>query len=123
MNSFNHYSYGSIGDWIYKNIGGLRPDEENPGYKHFSVRPCLDPRITDAAVCYDSIYGKIRCGWRRTGDCIDLEVTVPVNTSADIILDSAQKIIADDGVAFDQGQDAYHACVGSGTYHIRYVLK
>ena len=35
MNSFNHYSYGAIGDWMYKELLGIRPDESMPGYKHF----------------------------------------------------------------------------------------
>lgn len=107
MNSFNHYSYGSVGDWMYKNIGGLRPDPEKPGYCHFYVQVQTDGRIHSAETRFRSIYGTIRTNWLIRDDRhVQLEVEVPVNTTAEIKLENGEKY-----------------SVGSGKYHFDYVKQ
>lgn len=85
MNSFNHYSYGSIGEWIYKNIGGLSADAQNPGYHHFTVSPKINGKLRSAEMSFRSIYGTIASSWKlsENGKLL-LDVTVPVNTSASV---------------------------------------
>jgi alpha-L-rhamnosidase len=50
MNSFNHYAYGSIGEWLYQYIAGLNPDEQQPGYRHFVLSPHPGGGLTWAKV-------------------------------------------------------------------------
>ena len=86
MNSFNHYAYGAIGDWIYSNIAGLQEDEDYPGYKHFIIRPIITDSLNYAKSYFNSMYGTIRSEWSRNGNQIEFNITVPPNTRATVIL-------------------------------------
>lgn len=80
MNSANHPALGSVGDWIFREIGGIHPVA--PGYKEILIRPRVDQRIGRADVTYDSRYGPIHCAWQLANDLLHLEVTIPPNTTA-----------------------------------------
>lgn len=82
MNSFNHYSLGSVGAWLYSGAAGIQPDESRPGYKHFFLQPQFTKRLSHVKASLDSPYGLIRCAWERKGDQIALMLTVPPNTTA-----------------------------------------
>jgi alpha-L-rhamnosidase len=84
MNSFNHYAYGAIGDWMYRVVAGIEIGEA--GYKHIIIQPHPDKRLSYAKASYESSYGKIVSGWEIKGDSTVLNVTIPANTSATIIL-------------------------------------
>lgn len=86
MNSFNHTAYGSIGNWLYSRIGGIRPDPSEPGFKHFFIQPEPGEHLTYADMTYESMYGVIHCRWSRKEEIFKLSVRVPFNTTADIIL-------------------------------------
>jgi alpha-L-rhamnosidase len=84
MNSFNHYAYGAVGNWMYQNIAGLKPDNAKPGFKHFFIEPKPGGGLTSAKAGYDSVYGKIVSNWEITGDVFKLNVEIPVNTTATV---------------------------------------
>ena len=86
MNSFNHYAYGSVGDWLYSHVAGLQLDPENPGYKHFVVKPILTPLLSFVNLSYESMYGEIRIRWELDGSDFSLEVTIPPNTRASVFV-------------------------------------
>ncbi len=123
MNSFNHYAYGSIGDWIYKVVGGIRPDKDNPGFKHFFIAPEIGGDLEYAKTNYESIYGEIKVDWDRKQNVINLEAVIPPNTTATILLKQAIRIKENDGITFEKCNLGYMANVNSGTYHISYELK
>lgn len=89
MNSFNHYAYGSVVEWLYRGIAGLSPDEKNPGFRRFTVTPNPGGELTFAKAELESMYGKITAGWQ----CEDKEkiylVEVPANTSARLCIPKA----------------------------------
>ncbi len=89
MNSFNHYAYGAIGDWMYKNIVGINLTEKEPGYKKIFIKPTPGGNITNAEGKYESIYGSIQSVWEVKGGKIVIDVTIPVNTEAKILLPQA----------------------------------
>ncbi|MDR1093248.1 MAG: glycoside hydrolase family 78 protein [Clostridiales bacterium] len=66
MNSFNHYAYGSCGEWMYKYCLGINPVEGAPGFKKVLFRPFIDPggKITRAEGCYQSVNGAVKASWR-----------------------------------------------------------
>ena len=68
MNSFNHYSLGSVGAWLYSGAAGIQSDESNPGYKHFFLEPQFTSRLTCVRATFDSPYGVIASGWRVEKD-------------------------------------------------------
>lgn len=80
MNSFNHYAYGCILDWMVEVLAGLNVDERITGYKRFSVAPHL-PDTWDSLNCrYDSLYGRIAVSLRRADGAIAVRLAVPENT-------------------------------------------
>lgn len=87
MNSFNHYAYGAIGDWMYRVVAGIEIGK--PGYKHLLIQPRPTDRLTYARAAYQSSYGEIASGWERTGEIMTVRVTVPPNTTATIRLPGA----------------------------------
>ncbi len=82
MNSFNHYSLGSVGEWLYRHVAGIELDSARGGYKRFTLRPFPGPGLDHARASYDSLYGPIVSAWRWEGDRFVWSVRVPANTSA-----------------------------------------
>ena len=86
MNSFNHYAYGAIGDWMYRVTTGIDTDPEAPGYKKIIIRPQLTDKLTSAAADLQTYYGTVRSHWKREGKTVQLEVEIPANTTATVYL-------------------------------------
>ncbi|MBE8713061.1 alpha-L-rhamnosidase [Sphingobacterium sp. KB22] len=84
MNSFNHYAYGAIGEWMYQQIGGIQPSVNAPGYKEFIIAPKPGGGLTFANTAFESAYGKIVSNWKIDAGKMTLEVHVPSNTTAKI---------------------------------------
>lgn len=91
MNSFNHYAYGAIGQWMYERVAGLAPDPAQPGYKHFFVRPFIASQLDSARAELETPYGKAISGWTKRGGKVTLDVTVPPNTTATIEFPNGRK--------------------------------
>ncbi len=83
MNSFNHYSLGSVVEWMYAYMGGIKPYK--PGFKEFFVRPYFNEAVGETKVTYDSISGKIISSWKKSEDGYILKLTVPSNTKAHLM--------------------------------------
>lgn len=86
MNSFNHYAYGAIGEWLYTYVSGIKIDESQPGYKHFILAPHPGGGLSYANAEFDSMYGKIISNWKKDGDTFVYNIEIPVNTTATVIL-------------------------------------
>jgi alpha-L-rhamnosidase len=86
MNSFNHYAYGAIGQWMYERIAGLAPDPEHPGYKHFYIQPHPGGPLTSAQAELETPYGPAASAWQRSGDSLIVKATVPPNTTATLVV-------------------------------------
>ncbi len=93
MNSYNHYAYGAIGDWLYRRVAGIDMDESVPGYKRAIIRPQPPAEGLDwAEGRLKTMYGEIRSAWRKLdGGRMRLEVTIPPNTAAEIRLPGAEE--------------------------------
>jgi len=97
MNSFNHWALGAVGEWMWRNIIGLNPDESKPGWKHFVIEPRPGGGLTWARGRYKSIRGTIISDWRLENGKFHLDVTVPPNTTATVYLPAkdAQSVTID----------------------------
>lgn len=84
MNSFNHYAYGAVGDWMYQNIGGIAAVE--PGYKTSRIAPVVGGGLTHGSGELTTVYGRIATDWAVDGEDLSLAVEVPVNTTAEVVL-------------------------------------
>ncbi len=88
MNSFNHYSYGSVAEWMYQYAAGIQYDETNPGYKHFTIAPHPSNQLNEFKAEYESVYGRIVSDWVMDGEDFTLNVTIPANTTATVRIPS-----------------------------------
>jgi alpha-L-rhamnosidase len=88
MNSYNHYAYGAIGDWMYQNITGIQAAEA--GYKKIIIKPIIGGNLTWAEAGYDCPYGHISSKWKIDAGKLDMTVVIPPNTTADIFVPDAQ---------------------------------
>jgi alpha-L-rhamnosidase len=124
--SLDHEALGSVGNWMFQNIGGLVPDPASPGFKHFLVRPRPGGGLTHAQISYESPQGRIAARWADLRDRFTLEVEVPVNATATVMLpaagpaditESGRPAIRSGGVVF-AGMNAGSAAwnIGSGRY-------
>lgn len=87
MNSFNHYAYGAIGDWMYRVVAGIEIDA--PAYKKIKIQPHPDPRLEYARASFNSAYGEIQSGWTLKDGQLRVSVSIPPNTQATIELPKA----------------------------------
>ena len=86
MLSFNHYAFGAIGDWLYRAVAGINPDELNPGFRHIVIKPVPGGGLTYAKASYSSIYGLISSEWTIADATFNLKVEIPANTTATVII-------------------------------------
>lgn len=93
--SYNHYAFGCVGEWMYREIGGLKALK--PGYKKIRVEPSLDCGLTRAAVSEETPYGRAAVDWELIDGKAIVHVTVPVNTSAEICLPGKATVSAGSG--------------------------
>ena len=132
MNSFNHYAYGAIGEWLYRHVAGMDIDPEMPGYKHILLAPHPGGGLTNANAEFTSLYGKVKSSWKIEGNDFVYDVTVPANTTATVTLPSAQAdqltvnaqaMSASIKESLKQTEKGVSLNVGSGSYQFRYVMK
>jgi len=84
MNSFNHYAYGAIGDWMYRTVAGVQ--EDAPGYKKIIIKPHIGGGLTNAKASLKTYYGNVSAGWKLVNNQVELDVNIPVNTTVTIYI-------------------------------------
>ncbi|MHB1033198.1 MAG: family 78 glycoside hydrolase catalytic domain [Pirellulales bacterium] len=127
MNSFAHYSFGSVGEWMFAAVAGI--DAAEPGYKRLVIHPHVGGGLTQAKASYDSIRGRIATDWKVENGTFRLKVTIPANTTATVyipakdaaaVTESGRPAAEAEGVKFlraEGGEAVYE--VGAGEYEFR----
>ncbi len=133
MNSFNHYAYGAVGNWLYTNVAGIQTDAENPGYKVIIIKPVISEKLEFAVATYNSMYGEIKSRWELKGEKLKLFVTVPANTSARIFIpatenaeikDNGMPLANNDEITIVGYKEGYFVVeTGSGNYEFESALN
>ena len=128
MNSFNHYAYGAIGDWMYRVSAGL--DTQSPGYRHLLLRPHPTQQLEYSKASFESPYGTVQSGWERKDGKIIVNITVPANATAIVLLQTEkQAAIMENGKAISSNQNISdiqningktQLKIGSGNYVFEY---
>lgn len=122
MNSFNHYAYGAVGEWLYRTVAGIEFDEKKPGCRHTLIAPHIGGGLTFVRASFRSGYGPVKVEWwTEDGADVWLHVAVPHNTTATIMLDLAKEVTEDAGQVFTRCSGGFHAMVGSGSYQFRFT--
>lgn len=130
MNSFNHYAFGAVGEFLYGYVGGIQP--ASPGYKTIKIRPVIGAGLSFANTSLESPYGRISSAWKTEADGLQLDVTIPPNTTATIhvpttdaasVTESGKPAAKASHVKFlrqEAGCAVYE--VGAGTYQFHAAL-
>ncbi|MCU0456373.1 MAG: glycoside hydrolase family 78 protein [Bacteroidales bacterium] len=106
MNSFNHYAYGAIGDWMYRVSAGI--EALAPGYREILIQPVPSKKLSFSKASYESLYGTISSGWERKNGKLAFTVKIPANTKATIKLpaDNVSKV-TENGLPVREGEGAF----------------
>ena len=133
MNSFNHYSLGSVGALLYQMVAGIAVDPDRPGYEHVLVRPRPGGGLTHARATYRSIRGPIAVAWEIADGAFRVDVTIPANSTATVFLATANPDTVTEsdrpageaeGVRFLREEEGCAVfAVGSGAYRFRSVTE
>jgi alpha-L-rhamnosidase len=130
MNSYNHYAYGAVAEWLYRYAAGIDESAEDPGFHHIILHPQFDASLGEAKATYDSSYGPITSSWKVDGNSIKWDVVIPPNTTSLIyfpggvstrILEDGKDIRQSAGVSFvlrDSRNAVYEAGAGSYTFTV-----
>jgi alpha-L-rhamnosidase len=115
MNSFNHYAYGAVGDWLYRVVAGVDTDPETAGYKRIVMRPRPGGGLTHAKAEYVTLYGPASLAWSLEESTMRVDVLVPHNTTARVVLpDAVAGSVEGGSVRFRRCAGGAEAVVGSG---------
>lgn len=93
MNSFNHYAYGAIEEWMMSHCLGIQRDETQPGYKHFYMQPEIGSQLSFAKGGFETMYGKVESSWEKKGNTVIYKLAVPANTSVTVSLPVSAKVM------------------------------
>uniref|UniRef100_UPI0035C21925 alpha-L-rhamnosidase C-terminal domain-containing protein n=1 Tax=Cohnella herbarum TaxID=2728023 RepID=UPI0035C21925 len=132
MNSYNHYAYGAIGDWLYRVVGGI--DLLEPGYKKIRIEPQIGEHLSWAEASYNSVHGNITVSWKKHQEgSVEMAVTIPANTTAvihvpasncDEIMDNGKQIYQIKDLSHIEQTDNGHALhVCSGSYRFTFPYR
>jgi alpha-L-rhamnosidase len=130
MNSFNHYAYGAIGEWLYKAVAGIDLDPQQPGYHHILFRPHPGGGLDRAEAALETVYGPASSNWKIADGRFTLAVEVPPNAGATVTLPGTRRgqvneggrpLTQGNGIAdIAEGDKAVTVRIGSGRYVFEY---
>ncbi|MFC0560609.1 alpha-L-rhamnosidase [Halalkalibacter alkalisediminis] len=131
MNSFNHYAYGAVVEWMYNYMAGISNNPDQLGFQNFVLQPTLDKekRITWVNGSYKSVYGEMESNWKVENEVFTYEATVPANTTATLYLPAVSEKMVIEGkklasqsegvefVKFENGKAVFELQSGSYVFH------
>ncbi|QCT01496.1 alpha-l-rhamnosidase [Paenibacillus algicola] len=131
MNSFNHYAYGAVGDWLYRTVAGIDTATSQPGYKHIIINPTFGSELNWVKASYESLYGTIRSEWSKQENGMEINIAIPPNTTAQVIFKGINRVeqLEEGGsilpimgglLSWDCCEDHVALHLGSGNYSFRY---
>ena len=116
--SLNHIMFGEIGAWYYKALGGLKPDQEKPGFKNVVLEPLFVKGLNSFQASHAGPFGEIQSSWKRDGNTVVYQVVVPANSSASLKL-SGIEVSQNGKVVYTQPKSintGYLTNLAAGTY-------
>ncbi len=133
MNSYNHYAYGAVADWIYRYAAGIDTVPADPGFHTILLHPNFDKKLGSLDFSYESSYGTTHSSWTISGNIATWKLTIPPNSTGQLSLTSEQEHafkldgqISRRATRFEprsnRGSDAHEYSLPSGTYQFEIAL-
>lgn len=113
MNSYNHYAYGAVCQWLFEGVAGIAPSENAPGFDEIIVDPLILPALSPVQAWHDCRHGRIKAGWSLTGNQVAYSLTIPQGSQArlkpsetrrNITLNGAAVAMPTDGLVLPEGE-------------------
>ena len=124
MNSYNHYAYGAVCQWLFEAVAGFRPDPQKPAFEHIVFEPLVIPALSPVQAHHDSPAGRIEAGWTVEGDAVTYTITVPAKASGTLILRPGYTDIAIDGKPLPTpGTENARSLLAPGTHTITFRIS
>ena len=125
MNSYNHYAYGAVCQWLLEGVAGFRPDPNLPGFKHIVFEPTVVPALSPVKAHHDSAAGPIDAAWTVTGDQVVYDISVPEGASGTLVLSQSYKDAAIDGeaLAWAGGNEKARGLLAPGKHRITFRIS
>lgn len=125
MNSYNHYAYGAVCQWLFESVAGFRLDPENPGFRHIVFEPLIVPALGRVGASHESRAGRIEAGWGLEGERATYSVTVPEGAYATLLLRPQYQDIQVNGRSLDRaaGKVATSSPLGPGRHDITFWIS
>jgi alpha-L-rhamnosidase len=120
MNSYNHYAYGAVCQWLLEGVAGFRPDETDPGFATIILEPTIIAELSPVKASHDSPRGLIRAEWTAQGEIVRYAVDVPAGSRGVLRLREDYRDIAVDGTAWN-GQGDFALAPGSHVISFTYT--
>jgi alpha-L-rhamnosidase len=127
MNSYNHYAYGAIGDWMYRTVAGLDTYQDGPGYKHIRIKPYIGGDFTQVSASLKTYYGDASSSWKLENGILIMDLEIPANTIATVYIptvdqgsvkESGGSLTASIDFSIVGMEEGYLVLkIGSGSYH------
>ncbi len=121
MNSGNHVMLvGDLVIWLYENLAGIRPDEDDPGFKHIVMRPEPVPGLAWVKASHHSPYGRIESSWQKKGESFAWQIAVPVNATATVSIPAKDAgRVTEGGKPLDKAEGVNVVAAGDGFVEVR----
>ena len=124
MNSYNHYAYGAVCQWLFESVAGFRPDPNVPGFKHIVFEPTIIRELSPVKADHDSAAGRIEAGWTVEGDNVAYDITVPAGASGTLVLSPTYKDIVVDGMQLNwNGNDKARSLLAPGRHNVTFRIS
>lgn len=125
MNSLNHYAYGAVMEWVYRDVAGLNPVEEAPGFRKALLRPRPNRLLPEIRFVFDSPLGTYESAWQIQGDTFSWEVAVPFGATAKAVFPAGDMKTLGEGyphITFSEGEEGVYAWLPAGRYTLAYPV-
>ncbi len=125
MNSYNHYAYGAVCQWLFEGVAGFRPDPNLPAFRHIIFEPTIIPKLSPVKATHDSEAGRIEAGWSVEDDQVTYDIVVPEGATGTLVLATSYKDakIDDEPLAWAGGTEKARSLLAPGTHRITFRIS
>ena len=120
MNSYNHYAYGAVCQWLFEDVAGLKPVEDMPAFEEIELDPAILPGLSPVEAWHDTRFGRVTAGWKLDGERVTYTVVLPEGMTGRMAPDPARLGLTLDGQACARGETVR---LGAGPHTITFTLK
>ena len=124
MNSYNHYAYGAVCQWLLEGVAGFRPDPEKPAFANVIFEPTIIPALSPVAAAHDSPAGRVEARWAVDGDRVAYDLLVPAGAGGMLLLSPAYTDIAVDGAPLaSAGREKARLQLAPGRHQVTFRIS